>query len=232
MIHNDGSYQVALMKSRNLRLIAIVVLLAGLTGCYKDSIKDIDGNYYKTVTIGSQVWMKENLKTTRCNDGTTIPLMSNYDSWAALSTPAYCWFANDSANKDVYGALYNYYVVDTKKICPEGWHVPADSEWVRLMRSFDHPDSVGNKLKEAGKSHWKSPNSEATNESGFTALPGGFRSYNGSFNYLWISGYWWSSSEYTDTTVYFWNLRYKSSNVFKYVSNKTNGFSVRCLKDK
>jgi uncharacterized protein (TIGR02145 family) len=208
--------------------------LSGLNGCNSNSVKDIDDNVYKTVDIGTQVWMKENLKTTRYNDSTLIHLESDNEAWTKLTAPAFSWYNNDPENKEVYGALYNWYAVGTGKLCPEGWHVPADSDWMKL-KSFLEEDrfgeDTGNKLKEAGTSHWKSPNSEASNESGFTALPGGYRSYNGSFNYLGIYGYWWSSTEYKETTVYFWNLRYKFSYVYKFIAEKTNGFSVRCLKN-
>lgn len=218
----------------NVIIVAIALIGTGLTGCNTNSLKDINGNVYKTVTIGTQVWMKENLKTTRYNDGTLIPLVSDNDAWPVLTAPAYCLYNNDTANKDVYGALYNWHAVGTGKLCPEGWHVPADSEWITLKGFLEEDgfgEETGNKLKEAGTSHWKSPNSEADNESGFTALPGGYRSYNGSFSYFGIYGYWWSSTEYMETTVYIWNLRYKFSYVYKYIGEKTNGFSVRCMKD-
>ena len=219
------------MRYWKIKIFVITFLWLGLTRCNTDTIKDVDGNKYKTVTIGNQVWMKENLKTTRYNDGSEIPLVTDYDLWTELTTPAFCWYGNDSTNKEVYGALYNWYAVETKKLCPEGWHVPADSEWVKLKDFLGESGIAGDKLKEAGIAHWKSPNSEATNESGFSALPGGFRSFNGAFNYIWIAGYWWSSTEYTGTNVYFWNLRYKFSYLYKYIADKPNGFSVRCLKD-
>jgi len=209
-------------------------LWLGLSGCHSNTLKDIDGNKYKTVIIGTQVWMKENLKTTRYNNGAPIPLVSDNDSWIELNSPAFCWYNNELENKEVYGALYNWHAISTGKLCPEGWHVPADSEWVKLISYLEEVGSVedtGNKLKEAGTAHWKSPNDAANNESSFTALPGGYRSYNGSFNYLRISGYWWTSTVYKETTVYFWSLRYKFSNVYKNISEKTNGFSVRCLKN-
>jgi len=224
------------MIHKNVNLFAVILFCIGLTGCRTNSLKDIDGNVYKTVTIGTQVWMAENLKTTRYNDGTAIPLVTNFDTWSASTTDAYCWFNNDSTNKEVYGALYNWYTVNTKKLCPAGWHVPADAEWTTMANYLEGENVTdskltGGKLKEKGTTHWKSPNTGATNESGFTALPGGYRSYNGSFNFIEISGYWWSSTEYSATNVYFWSIRYKYNLVYKYISDKPNGFSVRCLRD-
>jgi uncharacterized protein (TIGR02145 family) len=225
-----------IMIHKNVNLFAVILFCIGLTGCRTNSLKDIDGNVYKTVTIGTQVWMAENLKTTRYNDGTAIPLVTNFDTWSASTTDAYCWYNNDSTNKEVYGALYNWYTVNTKKLCPAGWHVPADAEWTTMANYLEGENVTdskltGGKLKEKGTTHWKSPNTGATNESGFTALPGGYRSYNGSFNFIEISGYWWSSTEYSATNVYFWSIRYKYNLVYKYISDKPNGFSVRCLRD-
>jgi uncharacterized protein (TIGR02145 family) len=219
------------MNLTKAKLFIAALLLTGLTGCRTNSLKDIDGNVYKTVTVGSQVWMASDLKTTRYNDGTPIPLVTDYDAWAVLSTPAYSWYNNEITNRESYGALYNYFAVNTNKLCPKGWHVPSDEEWTTLRTNLGGLLLAGGKLKEEGTVHWKSPNASATNESGFTALPGGFRSYNGSFNYMGISGYWWSSTTSSPSTVYFWNLRYKYGYVYKSVSNMTNGFCIRCMMD-
>jgi uncharacterized protein (TIGR02145 family) len=209
----------------------MTIFWVGLTGCQPETVRDIEGNEYKTVTIGSQVWMAENLKTTRYNDGTIIPMVTNYDSWASQTSPAYCWYNNDSTNKEAYGAMYNWYAVNTSKLCPKGWHVPADSEWLSLTTWFGDLRNVGNKLKEEGTVHWKNPNSGATNESGFTALPGGYRSYKGTFNWIRIAGYWWSATENPDSKIYFLQIRYKSGEVVRFYSEKANGFCVRCLQD-
>ncbi|MBI5010148.1 MAG: fibrobacter succinogenes major paralogous domain-containing protein, partial [Bacteroidia bacterium] len=137
-------------------------------------VSDIDGNVYQTVTIGTQVWMKENLKTTKLNDGIALPNVIDNAAWAALTTTGYCWYNNDATTyKSTYGALYNWYAVNTGKLCPIGWHVPSDDEWT-LLTTFRGGYSVaGGKLKETGTLHWTSPNTGATNETGFTALPGG-----------------------------------------------------------
>lgn len=221
------------MQQKNIILFAIVLIFTGISSCSTNSIKDIDGNNYKTVTIGKQIWMAENLKTTRLKDGTIIPVVIENDAWIKLTAPSYCWYFNDEKeNKNVYGGLYNWYAVNSNKLCPEGWHVPSDAEWM-ILDSFldDMRGPVGGKLKEKGTGHWKIPNSGATNESGFTALPGGYRSLEGVFNSKGIAGYWWSSTEYNATSVYFWTLRYKLATTLKYRSEKFCGFSVRCIKD-
>lgn len=226
-------FQKSNMQQKNIKLCAAVIFWIGLTGCQTNSLKDIDGNEYKTVTIGDRVWMAENLKTTRYNDGTAIPMVSDNESWPTLMTPAYSWYNNDStANKKTYGALYNWYAVSTNKLCPSGWHVPSDQEWVALTALQGGFGIAGGNLKESGTAHWKNPNTEATNKSGFTALPGGYLSMEGAFNYIGVSGYWWSSTEYNESSVLFWNLRYKAENLYKYRSEKYCGFSVRCIKDR
>lgn len=210
-----------------------------LIACKKDddviAIKDIDGNVYHIVTIGTQVWMVENLKTTRCNDGISIFNITDSTQWSNMTTPAYCWYLNDEDNyKDPYGALYNWYTVETGKICPTGWHVPTDDEWTTLIDYLGGERVAGGKLKEKGTTHWESPNSEATNESGFTALPNGFRfgSFgNGSFKSLGFSGYWWSSTEYYATLAWVRGMVYDTGDVYRDFSFKDYGYSVRCVRD-
>ena len=220
------------MQQERIKIFAVALFWLGLTSCHPNSVKDIEGNKYKTVTIGTQVWMAENLKTTRYNDGTSIPEVTDNDTWAKLTSPAYSWYNNDSIeNKKMYGAIYNWYAINTNRLCPTGWHVPADSEWHTILASMEGSNLAGGKLKEAGTSHWKIPNIGATNKSGFTALPGGYRSIEGIFNFIGISGYWWSSTEYDNSSAFFYNLRYKYSLAYKYRSEKFCGFSVRCIKD-
>ncbi len=138
--------------------------------------------------------MGENLKTTTYNDGAPIPLEENDMVWNTFSTSAYCWFDNNKTiYGDTYGALYNWYVLESEKLCPEGWHVPSDEEWIALESILGGAGLAGGALKEEGTKLWKTPNLEASNESGFTARPGGYRSYNGTFNLMRTSGYWWSS---------------------------------------
>jgi uncharacterized protein (TIGR02145 family) len=183
--------------------------------------------------------MAENLKVTRYNNGAAIPLVTDEAAWAALTTPGYCWYNNDEAiYKDTFGALYNWFVVDTvsngsKNVCPMGWHVPTDAEWTILTTYLGGVSVAGGKLKETGTTHWLSPNTGATNESGFTALPGGYRFLDGTSCNLGISGSWWSSTEYTYSYgAYLWSFGYIDCNASRsYNDGKTSGFSVRCVKD-
>lgn len=197
------------------------------------TVKDIDDNVYNTVMIGTQIWMKENLRVTKYNDSTEIPLVTSNTAWASLTTPAYCSY-NNSTNADTinsYGRLYNYYAVNTNKLCPTGWHVPGDGEWTTLTTYLGGESIAGTKLKETGTAHWQSPNN-ATNESGFTALPGGFRNVIGSFNGIGVDGYWWSSTDYLKTNAYFRSMSFYYSDVTRsYGFNKSVGAAVRCVKD-
>jgi uncharacterized protein (TIGR02145 family) len=206
------------------------------------TVTDIDGNVYNTITIDSQVWLKENLKATKYNDGTAIPNITVNTAWAALTTGAYSDYSNTPANSTTYGRLYNWYAVDNnaatkvasnggKNVCPTSWHVPSDAEWTTLTTFLGGETVAGGKLKETGTTHWLSPNTGATNETGFTALPGALRDYDGTYSIIGRDGFWWSSTEYANTYALFRNLYYSNANV--YVSNlyKPFGFSVRCVRD-
>ena len=197
------------------------------------TITDIDGNVYNTVTIGTQTWMVENLKTTKYRNGDAIPNVTVDASWAALTTGAYCWYNNDAATfKATYGALYNWYAVaDSRKIAPTGWHVPTDAEWTTLTTYLGGVSVAGGKLKETGTSHWISPNTGATNSSGFTAFPGGSRYADGTSSFIGASGYWWSSSEGSSTNAWYRYMNPINSSVYRSNYNKYYGFSVRCLRD-
>ena len=196
---------------------------------------DDDDNHYPVVKIGTQTWMAQNLKTTKYNDGTPIPLVTDAGTWVDLSTPAYCWYNNDSATySNTYGSLYNWHTVNTGKLCPTGWHVPTDAEWTTLTTYLGGESIAGGKLKETDTTHWYSPNTGANNETGFTALPGGYRSsLSGTFDDVGNYGAWWSSTEY-DTeydALYAWR-RYMSNDyrgVTRGFSKQQRGLSVRCL---
>ena len=199
---------------------------------YTGTVTDIDGNVYNTVTIGAQVWMAENLKTTKYNNNTNIPFVVDNTEWGALTTPGYCWYNNNAVSyKATYGALYNWFTVDAasnggKNICPVGWLVPNDAEWTILTTYLGYENVAGGKLKEAGTIHWKSPNTGATNESGFTAFPGGYRYSSGTYHSLGDLGYWLTSTnEFPRSMQYYHSFVLRSSNELS-----RGGFSVRCLK--
>jgi uncharacterized protein (TIGR02145 family) len=199
---------------------------------YSGLVSDIEGNNYKTVTIGTQTWMAENLRVARYKDGTAIPLVSGNAAWSSLTTPGYCWYNNDEAtNKATYGALYNWHTVNTGNLCPAGWHVPTDAEWTTLTSYLGGESDSGAKLKETGTAHWASPNTSATNETGFTALPGGYRDFSGPCLLIGGIGQWWSSSPYSAINVWDRVMSYYSGDVVRDNSKKQNGFSVRCLRD-
>jgi uncharacterized protein (TIGR02145 family) len=221
------------MQQAKVIVFAMLLVVFGLSGCRINSVKDFEGNKYKTVIVGTQVWMAENLKATRLNDGTEINLVPENDAWVKQTTPAYSWYFNDKKeNQNKFGALYNWSAINSGKLCPAGWRIPAESDWLDLAFSLNGMDRAGGKMKEIGSVNWKSPNTDATNESGFSALPGGYRSIEGVYNYAGIAGYWWSSTKGIDESIIIWYLRYKSGSLYKTMSEKYCGFSVRCLKDK
>ncbi|MFO7721708.1 MAG: fibrobacter succinogenes major paralogous domain-containing protein [Bacteroidales bacterium] len=232
------------MPFQIIPLLITGLVLMSVSGCKKDqdnlqpgTVKDTDGNTYKIVEIGDQWWMAENLKTTRYNDGTLIPNQPDDTLWVDLTTGAYCWYDNNYNNLgSVYGALYNWFAVSTGKLCPQGWHVPTDEEWTKIISYLGELTVAGGKLKttgtfEGGTGLWRDPNTDATNESGFLGLPGGRRDNYGNFGHVGYYGDWWSSTAGSTTTAWSRELGYNYSNVYKGSSNKGLGFSVRCVKD-
>jgi uncharacterized protein (TIGR02145 family) len=195
------------------------------------TVIDIDGNVYNTVTIGTQVWMVQNLKTTKLNDGSPIPLVTDSVAWVSLSTPGYCWYNNSATYGNTYGALYNWKTVTTGKLAPTGWHVPSDTEWSTLTTYLGSENIAGGKLKEAGTTHWQSPNSGATNETGFSALPGGLRGNFGAFSGVGGGGNWWSSTSYDAMFSMYRHMNSTNVNVNRSSSDPVYGFSVRCVKN-
>jgi len=204
------------------------------------TVTDIDGNVYNTIQIGTQVWMKENLKVLNYNDNTPIPIETNATTWANMVTPGYCWYNNDASNKSAYGALYNWYTVNSKKLCPTGWHVPTNSEWTTLSNYLGGDGVSGGKLKEAGTTHWIAPNTSATNATGFTALPGGYLLRLSSFDTkstfegMGIYGNWWSATGNSSPEpigASLFGTTSDSSNGFLYDVSKHAGSSVRCIHD-
>jgi uncharacterized protein (TIGR02145 family) len=199
------------------------------------SVTDAAGNAYKTIQIGTQTWMAENLSTTKYNDGIYIPFINDDLEWVKLSTPGYCYYRDDELSyKKNFGALYNWFAVNTGKLCPTGWHVPSQEDWATLSTHLGGEASAYTKLKESGTTHWIAPN-YGTNESGFTSLPGGYRygfysagHSTGYFNYLGTDGYWWTSKEYSATEARY--LHMFESRFVSFGSNyKPYGHSVRCV---
>lgn len=200
------------------------------------SLADGEGNNYKTIQIGGQVWMAENLKSTKFNDGTAIPLEKIDLQWTNLTTPAYCWFNNnDTVYAGIYGAYYNWFSVNTGKLCPTGWHIPSDIEWQTLVDFLGGEHVAGSKLKEAGTNNWLSTNKGATNQSGFTALPAGLRgSIDGTFAGAGDYGGWWSTTEVSSGPFGAAWIRWIHGDTSVVVRNeiyKKDGFAVRCIKD-
>ena len=214
--------------------------------CLRGQVTDIDVNTYATVKIGDQWWMAENLATTRLNDGTAILELSDNSSWISNTSGAYCWYENDQESyKQSYGALYNYYIVENDKLCPDGWHVPYDFEWQELEQFLGMSESEsaefgrrgtdeGGKLKAEGNTNWYEPNTGATNESGFTALPGGYRYYSdGDFYELGSAGYFWGVElmENGDVRPVYRELGSSHSAIARQRPWEESGYSVRCIRD-
>lgn len=194
-------------------------------------VKDIDGNVYSTIEIGNQVWMAENLKVTHYRNGDFIPYVTNNSKWEDLKTGAYCNYDNNIKNTSIYGNLYNWYAVkDTRKVAPEGWHIPTYQEWKELENYLG--SNVGGKLKESRNGYWKELNKGATNASGFSAIPGGWRgNYHGTFSEIGRIAFFWSASENSSVSAWDRYLHSNRSVVDRSNGSKQDGHSVRCIKD-
>jgi uncharacterized protein (TIGR02145 family) len=192
------------------------------------------GYFYPSIILGNgQEWMAENLRTTFYANGDPIPNVTDANQWQNLTTGAWAHYNNDSQYENPYGKLYNWYAVDdSRNVCPTGWHVPSDAEWTVLSDYLGGEAVAGGKMKSTGTAYWFTPNTDATNESGFSGLPGGPRYDDGTFNDIGYGGYWWSSSEYV-AAGYAWGrgLYYSSGDVGRTDYSKPSGFSVRCIKD-
>jgi uncharacterized protein (TIGR02145 family) len=222
------------MKSLFINVFALTVILLLFNSCKKNqelvSVTDIEGNVYKVVTIGTQIWMQENLKTTKLNDGTNIQNVTDSAEWSNLQTIGLCYLYNDITNKDTYGALYNWLTVETGKICPAGWHVPSIVEVDTLLNYLGGYLVAGTKLMESGTAHWSSPN-PSTNTSGFTALPGRAHLVNTSFSSTQEGAAWWTNKGFDNSFAYFWSvdkISHAWSNLLQY---KQSGFSIRCIRN-
>ncbi|MFN4882336.1 MAG: fibrobacter succinogenes major paralogous domain-containing protein [Bacteroidota bacterium] len=228
VVTNSGSESHALSD-----IINVTFSTANLIPCSGGvtSVTDIDGNVYNVVQIGDQCWTKENLRTTRYNNGSVIPNVTGDSAWQNLTTPAWCNYNNSPSNDAVYGKLYNWYTVAAGNMCPTGWHVPTDTEWTVLTDYLGGASVAGGKMKST--TGWNAPNTGATNESGFSGLPGSVRNGDdGNFSGVGNGGCWWSSTETSVTSVswvrcLFYNFDVASRSTFP----KPFGLSVRCLRD-
>ncbi|MEI6455736.1 MAG: fibrobacter succinogenes major paralogous domain-containing protein [bacterium] len=202
-----------------------------------DTVVDYDGNIYHKVTIGTQVWLTGNLKTTHYRNGDSIPLVTSDAQWKVLTTGAWCIYDNLPSNAKTYGRLYNWHAVnDSRGLCPEGWHVPSVNDWNSLALFLGGENVAGGKMKttgtiEQGNGFWYEPNTGATNSSGFNGLPGGYRINYGNYYSIGNVAYFWSSSD--TTLVNSWNfvLDANNENLIRHYNFQTNGFSVRCIRD-
>jgi len=204
-------------------------------GKFSDCIKDIDGNVYKTVTIGTQTWMAENLKTSKYNDGSSIPNVKDSLEWSKLTTGAWCYYNNDVANNAKYGKLYNWYSVSkisngSKNVCPSGWHVPSENDLTVLTDYLGGESIAGGKMKEIGTSSWIESNNTANNLSLFSFIPCGAREANGKFNHLSYFGGFYMSTE-SDGEGLHSVFSYKEVWIGIDEDPKKGGLSIRCLKD-
>ena len=226
------------MKKTILFLAAVALFIYNSNA---QTVTDYDGNIYDTIHIGAQVWLKQNLKTRHYLNGDSIPIVPVKNSWSALTTGAYCYYLNDTNNNLTYGKLYNWFAVtDTRKICPDGWHVSSDGEWNIMEKHLDasvdttltgyQGSTVGGKLKETGTTHWATTSAGVTNSSGFTALPGGHR-LTGIFYNLGNNGYWWTKTQKDVSFSWHRGLNDGSSQIMRSSANKNDGRAVRCIKD-
>ena len=220
------------MEKNIINLFQLLIIGTTLICCEKDKNKglpvDGDGNVYATVVIGTQVWLKENLKTTKFHTGASLNLVTDPIKWSLVSGPAYCYYNNNEELKDTYGLLYNWQAARLATLCPVGWRNPTKDEWNEMIEFLGGVNIAANKLKEMGLAHWNSDNSGATNESGFTALPGGSRGWNGDFYGLERTGGWWTASNSYDNRG--WDITISSVNISFSAFPVEAGKAVRCIK--
>ena len=218
------------MKKSTL-FFSLCLLVSRTAFC--QTVNDVDGNTYNTVTIGNQVWMAENLKTTKFNNQNPIPLVTDNTLWSSQTQAAYCYYQEDESVANEYGNLYNWHVVnDTRNVCPTGYHVPAISEWEELINFLGGVAVAGGKLKEIGFAHWLTPNTGATNSNGFNLLPSGWRAHNnGSYENLTYMAYQWSSSSVDALNSSVLLVGYDSEAAYTSNSHILTGLPIRCVKD-
>jgi uncharacterized protein (TIGR02145 family) len=207
---------------KNLKLKSIALLIGCILSHFLSYSQD-------EVKIGTQTWTSKNLDVSTYRNGDLIPQVQDQKAWANLTTGAWCYYNNDESNGTKYGKLYNWCAVnDPRGLAPNGYHIPTDEEWTILSDYLGGESEAGTKMKST--SGWKN-NGNGTNSSGFSGLPGGFRSYNGSFDYIGSYGYWWRSAGSSTNDAWARGLNYGNGNVNRSGYYKESGFSVRCLKD-
>lgn len=235
-------------------LPAAALVLILFAGCAKEKpesiepgepVTDIEGNVYRTVKIGDQIWMAENLAVTRYRNGDAIPGVTELEEWVALENGAWSEYDNDPEKGKVYGKLYNWYAVnDPRGLAPEGWRVPTEEDWRKLEQHLGmkqeeigevefrgNEQNVGGKLKKTGTENWKEPNTGATNETGFSAVAGGYRDNDGPFNFFGRYASFWTDTEAENGRVWFRGLTTSETGVYRFSFNRKCGFSVRCIKE-
>jgi len=238
-------------QMKKMQLFFIPILICSLTmlfqNCKKEvdnndnpqpitSVKDIEGNVYQAITIGNQVWTKQNLKTKKLNDGGIIPIVTEDADWTNKTSPAMSFYNNqEAAHKHVFGGLYNWYAVNTNKLCPVGWRIPNSNDYQTLMNTLGGAAIAGGKLKDTGlkqaeTGYWEIPNEGATNSSHFTGLPGGYRSANASFAGFGSSGNWWLRDEMNTELGQYLMLHFQQTEAKKEQISKKTGMSIRCIK--
>lgn len=200
---------------------------------WKSAPPPSSGTYYQSVGICCQKWMTKNLDVDTYRNGDVIPKVEDPIEWAGLTTGAYCYYNNDSTSyAAIYGKLYNWFAVnDPRGLAPEGWHIPTDFEWTNSMDCLGGGSVAGGKMKELGTTHWTTPNTGATNVSGFTGLPGGERAYDGEWFSIGTAGSWWSSTETNTVSAYFRSMFHINDNGDRLFGDKNSAYSVRCVKD-
>lgn len=245
LIAQSQTHVIVHKKDGTVQYIPISEIDSVTHGNLPNTVTDASGNTYPTVTIGTQEWMAENLRTTKYRDGSNIPIVTDNAQWAnnwnngnPLQQPMMCWYNNDQATytTNKFGALYNWYAINpttngNKNVCPTGWHVPTDAEWTTLTTFLGGESVAGGKMKSTGTQYWSSLNTGATNSSGWSGLPGGARLDDGPFVSIGNFGFWWSSTEYNTNFAWRRYLYYVNGDVYRSNTNKTYGFSVRCVRD-
>ena len=216
------------------KLIFILFIFSIICSCSKKESTPIviTPTVIPIITIGTQKWMGKNLDVVTYRNGDTIPQVTDAIKWGRLTTGAWCYYNNDAANGIKYGKLYNWYAVnDSRGLAPIGWHMPSDAEWTTISTLLGGEVLAGGKLKELGTLNWQTPNKLATNDVGFSALPGGVRDGSGIFLSIGNDGAWWSATQDKSNFVWVRFLTYSTGNLYRFSNSMTNGFSVRCLRD-